>query len=83
MRDLVMPVVNGFLGRFVRIDAGQLRKRDGHFAALPSDEHEHVAGAGIFGREAKASTVSPFLRGEASFGVMHLAWNGKRILFSR
>jgi hypothetical protein len=34
-----------------------LRNRDGHVPALPSDQHEHVVLASIFGRQAPTSTV--------------------------
>jgi hypothetical protein len=45
-----MPVANGLGSGFVRIDDGQLGKRDGHLTALPTDQHEHVGGAGVFRR---------------------------------
>src|SRR5271170_5002147 len=46
----IMPVANGLGSGFVRIDDGQLGKRDGHLTALPTDQHEHVGGAGVFRR---------------------------------
>src|ERR1700674_1030860 len=48
----VMPIADRFGGGFVRIDGGQLRKRDGHFPSLPPDLHEHIARAGTLRREA-------------------------------
>src|ERR1700674_4241461 len=39
----VMPIADRFGGGFVRIDGGQLRKRDGHLPPLPPDLHEHIA----------------------------------------
>jgi hypothetical protein len=46
--DPVMPVADGFIGRFVWIDGGQLGKRNGHRSFLPTDLHKHVMLAGIF-----------------------------------
>ena len=43
-----MPVADRFLSAFVRIDGGELRKRDGHLSILPFDLHEHVAFASFF-----------------------------------
>jgi hypothetical protein len=43
-----MPVADGFQGGLVRVDGHQLRKRNGHFPALPTDQHEHVVRAVIF-----------------------------------
>ena len=37
-----MPVADGFRGGLVRIDGDQLKKRSGHFPALPTDLHKHV-----------------------------------------
>ena len=50
LRHPVMPVANRLGSGFVRIDGGQLGKRDGHLTPLPMDQHEHVGGAGIFRR---------------------------------
>ena len=47
-----MPIADCFGGGFVRIDGGQLGKRSSHVPTLPSDEHEHVSGAGILRRQA-------------------------------
>ena len=47
-----MPVADGFGGRLVRISPGQLRERSCQVPALPADQHEHVAGTRIFGRQA-------------------------------
>src|SRR5687768_7613577 len=38
----VMPVADGFGGRFVGIDRGQLGERNSYLSALPTDLHEHV-----------------------------------------
>jgi hypothetical protein len=37
LRHSVMPVADSFIGGFVRMDRGQLRKTDSHIPALPSD----------------------------------------------
>jgi len=42
LRYPVVPVANGFLGGFVRVDCFELRKRNRHFSSLPADLHEHV-----------------------------------------
>ena len=46
LRHPVMPVANHLGSGFVGINGGQLGKRDGHLTPLPTDQHEHVGGAG-------------------------------------
>src|SRR5262249_36215833 len=48
LRDPVMPVADGFFGRFVWIHGAQLRERDRHLAALPTDLHKHIVLAQVF-----------------------------------
>ncbi len=48
-----MPVADGLDGRFIRIDSNQLREGNRYTAAVPSNQHQHVAGARIFGRQAE------------------------------
>ena len=46
----VMPIANGLGSGFIRINGGQLGKRDGHLTPLPMDQHEQVGRAGVFRR---------------------------------
>src|ERR1700694_3444644 len=52
LRHPVVPVADGFGDRLVCIHRSQLRERNSQVPALPADEHEHVAGTRIFGRQA-------------------------------
>ena len=47
LRSPVMPVADGLLGGFVRVDGFKLRKRNGHLPALPTDLHKHVVFARV------------------------------------
>src|ERR1700722_8909082 len=47
-----MPVSDGFVDCFIRLNGLKLRQRHSHGPALPFDKHDHVAGAGFFGGHA-------------------------------
>ena len=43
-----MPVANGLGGGVVGVDSRQLGQWNGHDPTVPTDQHEHFSGAGIF-----------------------------------
>ena len=52
LRQPVVPVADGLEGGFVRVDGDQLGEWHGHIATVPADQHQHVVGTGILGRQA-------------------------------
>ena len=52
LRHPVMPIAYSPDGRFICVDGNQLRQGDGHIAALPADQRQHVSGTRIFGGQA-------------------------------
>ena len=73
----VMPVANGLGGGFVGIDGGQLGKRDGHLTPLPTDQHEHVSGAGILRRHTPHFDSVSFAERRDDFGSDALGLEGE------
>ena len=91
----IMPVANRLGSGFVRIDGGQLGKRDGHLTPLPMDQHEHVGGAAVFRRHTSYFDSFSFaerrddfgsdalgLKGESDF-VIEIVIPAHRLLFRR
>jgi len=60
LRNPVMPVADGLVGWFVRIDGFPLRERNGHLPPLPTDLYKHVMLAGIFSGHAQDLSGFPF-----------------------
>src|ERR1700691_5885928 len=68
LRHPVMPVANRLGSGFVRIDGSQLGKRHGHLTPLPTDQHEHVGGAGVFRRHTPDFDSVPLAERRDDFG---------------
>src|ERR1035437_9711026 len=73
----IMPVANRLGSGFVRIDGGQLGKRDGHLTPLPMDQHEHVGGAAVFRRHTSYFDSVSFAERRDDFGSDALGLEGK------
>ena len=48
--DPIMPIGDSFSGFLVRSDRSELRRRNCHDPTMPTDQDEHLGGAGVFGR---------------------------------
>ena len=73
----IMPVANRLGSGFVRIDGGQLGKRDGHLTPLPMDQHEHVGGAAVFRRHTSYFDSVSFAERRDDFGSDALGLKGE------